>query len=137
MLRRNLCKNDDPPISQYPVGNWMFKVNNSNTRTSCEICSKLTIKIPERSRYFTPCSSVSIVNFEHRLCDINWTKVRQCRSANEACISFLNIIESLYDECFPVAKISSKQKKYFTHWITRVIKKSTKKGRNYKKISKK
>ena len=33
----------------------MFKVNNRNTRTRCEICSKLTI---------TPCSSVSIVNFE-------------------------------------------------------------------------
>ena len=38
----------------------MFKVNNRNTRTICEICSKLTIKIP----YFTPCSSVSTVNFE-------------------------------------------------------------------------
>ena len=24
-----------------------FKVNNRNTRTRCEICSKLTIKIPE------------------------------------------------------------------------------------------
>ena len=29
----------------YPVGNYMFKVNNRNTRTSCEICSKLTKKI--------------------------------------------------------------------------------------------
>ena len=26
----------------------MFKVNNRDTRTRCEICSKLTIKIPER-----------------------------------------------------------------------------------------
>ena len=26
----------------------MFKVNNRNTRTMCEICSKLTIKTPER-----------------------------------------------------------------------------------------
>ena len=41
----------------YPAGNYMFKVNNGNTRTKCEICSKLTIK--------TPGSSVSIVNFEH------------------------------------------------------------------------
>ena len=41
----------------------MFKVNNRNTRTRCEICSKLTIKTPER-RYFTPYSSVFIVNFE-------------------------------------------------------------------------
>ena len=47
----------------------MFNVNNRNTRTRCEICSKLTTKIPERRHgvvwtYFTPCSSDSIVNFE-------------------------------------------------------------------------
>ena len=41
----------------------MFKVNNRNTRTKCEICSKLLIKTPERrhwGRY-----GVFIVNFEH------------------------------------------------------------------------
>ena len=36
-----------------PAGNYMFKVNNRNIRTRCEICSN-----------FTPCSSASIVNFE-------------------------------------------------------------------------
>ena len=35
----------------YPAGIYLFKVNNRNTRTRCEICSKLTIKIPER-RYW-------------------------------------------------------------------------------------
>ena len=35
-------------MKTYPSGNYMFKVNNKNTRTKCEICSKLTIKIPER-----------------------------------------------------------------------------------------
>ena len=30
------------------AGNYMLKVNNRNTRTRCEICSKLTIKTPER-----------------------------------------------------------------------------------------
>ena len=44
-----------------PTGNYMFKVKNRNTRTRCEICSKLTIKVPERPH----CSSVSVVNFEH------------------------------------------------------------------------
>ena len=38
---------------------FLFKVNNRNTRTRCEICSKLTIKTPER-RY-----GVFIVNFEY------------------------------------------------------------------------
>ena len=31
-----------------PASNYMFKVTNGNTRKRCEICSKLTIKIPER-----------------------------------------------------------------------------------------
>ena len=55
---RTLRKN-----SQLPAGNYLFKVNNRNTRTSCEICSKLTIKIPER-RHRRP-SEIFIVNFEH------------------------------------------------------------------------
>ena len=29
------------------AGNYMFKVNNRNTRTRCEICSKLTMKTSE------------------------------------------------------------------------------------------
>ena len=51
----------------YTLGNdnYMVKnsptniVNNSNTRKRCEICSKLTIKSPQRR------STVFIVNFEH------------------------------------------------------------------------
>ena len=31
-----------------PLGIYLFKFNSRNTRTSCEICSKLTIKIPKR-----------------------------------------------------------------------------------------
>ena len=31
-----------------PVGIYLFKVNYRNIRTMCEICSKLTIKTPER-----------------------------------------------------------------------------------------
>ena len=46
------------------VGTYLLKVNNKNTTTRCEICSKLTIKIP--------CSSVSIVNFEHAVTRCNF-----------------------------------------------------------------
>ena len=56
----------------------MIEVNNRNTRTRCEICSRLTIKTPERRHWHRwrrsgvfivnyehiTCSSVSIVNFE-------------------------------------------------------------------------
>ena len=41
----------------------MFKVNNRNTRTRCDICSKLKI-MTSLWRRFIPCSNVSIVNFE-------------------------------------------------------------------------
>ena len=57
---------------------FLLKVNNRNTKTRCEICSKLTIKNTRMTSiasfccfycslwaYFTPCSSVSTVNFEH------------------------------------------------------------------------
>ena len=40
------------------AGIYPLKVNNRNTRARCEICSKLTIKTPERR---TPCSSAFIV----------------------------------------------------------------------------
>ena len=56
-----VSKSSELNFLRTPAGNYMFKVNNRNTRTRCEICSKLTIKIPERQRR----SSVFFVNFEH------------------------------------------------------------------------
>ena len=35
----------------FPAGKYMFKVNNRNTRTMCEICSELTIKTPEQRQW--------------------------------------------------------------------------------------
>ena len=34
------------PLSTFPAGIYLIKVNNGNTRTMCEICSKKTIKTP-------------------------------------------------------------------------------------------
>ena len=48
----------------FPAGNYMFKVNNRNTRTRCEMYSKLTIKIPERRLLRLLMTFVSIVYFE-------------------------------------------------------------------------
>ena len=45
----------DIHIQGIAAGIYLLKVNNRNTRTRCEICSKLTIKTP----------GVFIVNFEH------------------------------------------------------------------------
>ena len=46
----------------YPVDIYLLQVNKRNART-CEICSKLTIKVPERRqrRY----SDIFILTFEH------------------------------------------------------------------------
>ena len=37
--------------NEYPAGIYLFKVNNRNTRTMCEICLKLTIKTTERHHW--------------------------------------------------------------------------------------
>ena len=34
-----------------PAGIYLLKVNNRNTRTRCEICTKLTIKTPGRRHW--------------------------------------------------------------------------------------
>ena len=46
-----------------PANIYLFKVNNRNPRKRCQICSKLTIKTPERGHWRR--SSVFAVNFEH------------------------------------------------------------------------
>ena len=46
-----------------PAGNNMIKVNDRNTRTRCEIYSKLTIKTTERRHWRR--FGAFIVNYEH------------------------------------------------------------------------
>ena len=53
-----MTKKNNPPTNIYS-----FQVNNRNTRQNYEICSKLTIKTPERRHWRR--SDVVIVNFEH------------------------------------------------------------------------
>ena len=47
----------------FPTNIYLFKVNNRNTRRRCEICSKLTIKTPERC-HWRPIG-VFVDNLEH------------------------------------------------------------------------
>ena len=47
----------------YAANIYLFQVNNKSTRKRCEICSKLTIKTPERRQRRR--SGVFIVNSEH------------------------------------------------------------------------
>ena len=53
-------------LKNYPAGIYLLKVNNRNTRTRCQICSKIIIKTPERCHaYFTLWPGISIDNFKH------------------------------------------------------------------------
>ena len=47
--------------TRYPVGIYLFNVNNGNTGTMCEACVKLSLKTPEQRQLRRPC--VFIVNF--------------------------------------------------------------------------
>ena len=58
-LRTRLTINN---LNAFLFGINMFKFNKKNTGTRCEICSKLTIKTPERSQF-----AISIFNSEHIL----------------------------------------------------------------------
>ena len=48
-----------------PASNYMFNVNTRKTRTRCEICSNLTIMIPDRRQWRG--SAVFVINFEQIL----------------------------------------------------------------------
>ena len=71
-------------LSFFPAGIYLLKVNNRNTRTRCEICSKLTKKIPERRpgifivkfEHISHLVRVSIVNFEHEI--DGWVVRQRC-----------------------------------------------------------
>ena len=59
-------------VGKNPTGIYLFKVNHIKTRTSWEICSKLTINVINNvlvcllltSNKFQNCPSVSVVDFE-------------------------------------------------------------------------
>ena len=55
--------NSVPSDSIYSAGIYLFKVNNRNSRTRCEICSKLNMF--KYVRHHWRRSGVFIVNFEH------------------------------------------------------------------------
>ena len=62
------------PRRNSPAGIYLVKVNKRNTRTRCEICSKVTKKTPEGRhwRHFV----VFVVNFEHVIagCEDQWNE---------------------------------------------------------------
>ena len=70
------------------AGIYLLKVNNKNTRTRCETCSKLTIKILEPCHWCR--SSFFIVNFEHVI--VGWVRSHFCFHGVYKCDIELNYV---------------------------------------------
>ena len=56
---------------KHPAGNYIFKVNNRNTRARCEICSELAIKPMASSGVFN-------INFQHSVSIVEFEQVHVC-----------------------------------------------------------
>ena len=89
-------------------------------------------------------SDISVEKFKYKLRSVSWDSIRNSSDTNKAYDSFIEIFSSLYDECFPKKKIKLKPQKWNNPWITKEIKKSSKrkqklyeqflKNRNKKKM---
>ena len=68
-------------IDYNPTGIYLFKVNNRNTRTMCEICSWLTIKTPERRQWRVLVPLLLTLHRCHLLfwCFYNWLWRSKCQ----------------------------------------------------------
>ena len=77
----------------HPASICLFKVNNGNTRTMCEICSTLTIKTPQRRHWRR--SGVFTVNLNrfHTLswCFHSWLWTRKYRLCRDTTLVQTNI----------------------------------------------
>ena len=83
-------------------------------------------------------SSNSIETFKQKLREENWNEVKQSNNANKSYTKFSEICTSLYEECFPKFKIKLNQRKNLSPWITKGIKKlSKRKQKLYEKFLKK
>ena len=76
-----------PKFNKIPAGIYLLKVNNRNTRTRCEICLKLTIKIPERRQTTVSASSV----WRHKLPISSYVKYNKSRNFTGSCSFWKNL----------------------------------------------
>ena len=71
-------------------------------------------------------SGNSIETFKQKPREVNWNEIKQSSNANESSAKFSEICTSLYEECFLKFKIRLNQRKNLSPWITKGIKKSSK-----------
>ena len=71
-------------------------------------------------------SNVYAEKFKYKLRAVSWDSVTKFSDTNNAYNNFIEIFSSLYDDCFPKKEIKLKPQKYNNPWITKGIKKSSK-----------
>ena len=76
--------------------------------------------------------------FNQKLHSIDWNNIKILLNVNDAYSKFLAIFLSLYNECFPKIKVKLKPRRQFNPWITKGIRKSSRKNQKlYEKFLKK
>ena len=102
-----------------------------------EDCSILIKETKERFIFRRDLSDISVEKFKYKLCTVSWDSITNSSDTNKAYDNFIEVFSSLYDEYFPKKKIKLKPQKYNNPWITKEIKKSTKrKEKLYEKFLK-
>ena len=92
VLSSTFCQNNC--LLVYATSNYMFKVQNKNTRKRCEIWSHLTIKTPERRQWCR--SGVFIVNFEHISHLVSCVSTVNFEQANAGWVERINYLGTTY-----------------------------------------
>ena len=89
--------------------------------------SKIDAEIPEQCIFKHNISDQSINKFKQKLCNIDWNNINILQNVNDAYSKFLELFLSLYIECFPKIEVKLKPQRQFNPWITKGIRKSSKK----------
>ena len=94
----------------FPASIYFFKINNANTRTTCEICLNLTIKTSEGSQWRR--FVVFIVNFELILHHCTGVSIVNFEQVNASWVNFLKKLVFYWkiSETFEVIQLWSKLK---------------------------
>ena len=100
--------------------------------------NKIDAEITEQYIFKRNISDQSIDKFKQKLRNIDWNNIKILRNVNDAYSKFLEIFLSLYNECFSKIKVKLKTQRQFNPWITKGIRKSSKKKQElYEKSLKK
>ena len=89
--------------------------------------NKIDAEITEQYIFKRNTSDQSIGKLKQKLRHIDWNNIKILRNVNDAYSKFLDIFLSLYNKCFPKIQVKLKPQRQFNPWITKGIRKSSKK----------